>query len=92
MTESADPQPIILTVSIEKFQEQCLEIIGQLAECGGTVYIFDGGEPIVQMTQFEEPPLHGYGSMKGQVKIHGDIVSPLPPEWYLSNYDAENLV
>lgn len=92
MSETTKPQPIILTIDIKEFKEQCLEIIKDLAKCGGTVYIFDGGEPIVQMTEFEEPPLHGYGSMKGQIKIHGDIVSPLPPEWYASNYDEENLV
>ncbi len=92
MTEAAKPQPIILTIHTEELKERCLEVVAKLAECGGMVIIFHDGEPIVQMTQFEEPPLNGYGSMKGQIKIHGDIVSPLPPEWYASNYDEENLI
>ena len=91
MTKASQHQPIILTVDTEEFKERCLEIITELAECGGEVIIFHDGEPIIQMTQFEEPPLNGYGSMKGQIKIHGDIVSPLPPEWYTpcTDQDAE---
>lgn len=86
------PQRIYHTCTTAEFKEQCLEIIAELAEYGGKVIIFDEDEPIVQLTQYEEPPLNGYGSMKGQIKILGDIVSPLPPEWYSSNYDEENLV
>lgn len=91
MAEPNKPQPIVLTISTEELQEQCHEVITQLAKCGGMVIIFHDGKPVAQMTQFEEPPLNGYGSMKGQIKILGDIVSPLPPEWYSSNYDEENL-
>ena len=92
MNEPAKSQRIYHTCTTVEFKEQCLEIIAELVECGGKVIIFKDGEPIVQLTQYEEPPLNGYGSMKGQIKIHGDIVSPLPPEWYSSNYDEENLV
>lgn len=80
------------TLTVEEFGEQYLSIIAAVFEQDGKVILFDGDKPIVQITRYEEPPLHGYGSMKGQIKIHGDIVSPLPPEWYSSNYDEENLV
>ena len=92
MTADSKPQRIYHTYTTAEFKVRCLEIIAELAECGGKVIIFDEDEPIVQLTQYEEPPLNGYGSMKGQIKILGDIVSPLPPEWYSSNYDEENLV
>ena len=80
------------TLTVEEFGEQYLSIIAAVFEQDGKAILFDGDKPIVQITRYEEPPLHGYGSMKGQIKIHGDIVSPLPPEWYSSNYDEENLV
>ena len=92
MAADSKPKRIYQTYTTAEFKEQCLEIIAELVECGGRVIIFDEDEPIVQLTQYEEPPLHGYGSMKGQIQILGDIVSPLPPEWYSSNYDEENLV
>ncbi len=80
------------TLTVEEFGEQYLSIIAAVFAQDGKAIIFDGDKPIVQITRYEEPPLHGYGSMKGQIKILGDIVSPLPPEWYSSNYDEENLV
>ena len=80
------------TLTVEEFGEQYLSIIAAVFEQDGKAILFDGDKPIVQITRYQEPPLHGYGSMKGQIKIHGDIVSPLPPEWYSSNYDEENLV
>ena len=33
----SEPQPIILTIDIEELKEQSLEIISELAKCGGTV-------------------------------------------------------
>ena len=80
------------TLTVEEFGEQYLSIIAAVFEQDGKAILFDGDKPVVQITRYEEPPLHGYGSMKGQIEIHGDIVSPLPPEWYSSNYDEENLV
>ena len=80
------------TLTVEEFGEQYLSIIAAVFEQDGKAILFDGDKPIVQITRYQEPPLHGYGSMKGQIKIHGDIVSPLPPEWYSSNHDEENLV
>ena len=91
MTEAVPFHEKLHTLTTEEFNEQCLEIIAAISEHGGKAIIFDGDKPVVQLTRYDEPPLHGYGSMKGQVKIHGDIVSPLPPEWYSSSYDEENL-
>ena len=90
MAEAVPFHEKLHTLTVEEFGEQYLSIIAAVFEQDGKAIIFDGDKPIVQITRYVEPPLHGYGSMKGQ--IHGDIVSPLPPEWYSSNYDEENLV
>ena len=67
---------------IDEFKEQCLELIAEGAERGGSVIIFDGDEPVAELTHYVEPPLGGYGSLKGQVQILGDIEGPMPVEWY----------
>ena len=89
MTADSKPQRIYHTCTTAEFKEQCLEIISELAECGGEVIIFDGDEPVVQITRYQEvhDPLRG--SLKGRVQIHGDIVSPLPPEWYALRTDQD---
>ena len=92
MTEAVPFQDRLHTLTVAEFGEQYRSIIAAVFEQDGKAIIFDGDTPVVQITRYQEPPLHGYGSMKGRVEIHGDIVSPLPPEWYASNYDEENLV
>ena len=89
MSEAAKPQPIYHTCTTTEFKEQCLEIIDELAKCDGEVIIFDGDEPIVQITRYREVPDPLRGSLKGRVQIHGDIVSPLPPEWYALRTDQD---
>ena len=79
------------TLTVEEFGEQYLSIITAVFEQDGLAIVFDGDKPLVQITRYEEvhDPLRG--SLKGQVEIHGDIVSPLPPEWYTScsGHDVE---
>ncbi len=83
----AEPVPYhekLHTLSTEEFKERCLEIMTHVFEHDGKAIIFYGDEPIVQITRYQETPDPVRGSLKGQVQIHGDIVSPMPPEWYTS--------
>jgi hypothetical protein len=69
-------------LGIGEFKEQCLELIAEVAERGGSVVIFDRDEPVVEVVRYVEPPLGGYGSLKDRVQILGDIEGPMPVEWY----------
>lgn len=91
MTEAVPFHEKLHTLTVEEFGEQYLSIITAVFEQDGLAIIFDGDKPLVQITRYEEvhDPLRG--SLKGQAEIHGDIVSPLPPEWYTSciGHDVE---
>ncbi len=89
MTEAVPFHKKLHTLTIEEFGEQYLSIIAAVFEQDGKAIIFDGDKPIVQITRYEEvhDPLRG--SLKGKMEIHGDIVSPLPPEWYALNTDQD---
>ena len=69
-------------LSTDELKEQWLETIAEITKRGGSVIIFDGGKPVAELTRYVEPPLGGYGSLKGTVQILGDIVGPMPVEWY----------
>ena len=77
------------TLTVEEFGEQYLSIIAAVFEQDGKAILFDGDKPIVQITRYQEvhDPLRG--SLKGRTQIHGDIVSPLPPEWYTLRTDQD---
>ena len=67
---------------IDEFKEQSLDLIAEVAERGGSVVIFDGDEPVAELTHYVEKPNPAYGSLKGRLKIVGDIEGPMPVEWY----------
>ena len=66
----------------DEFKEQCLELIAEVFERGGSVIIFDGEQPVAELVRYEERPNPAYGSLKGKIKIMGDIEGPMPVEWY----------
>ena len=83
----AEPVPFhekLHTLTIEEFGELYLSIIAAVSEQDGKAIIFDGDTPIVQITRYQEVHEPLRGSLRGQAQIHGDIVAPLPPEWYTS--------
>lgn len=82
------PFHAIRTPSTAEFKEQCLDFINEITEAkaeGRTVECIIVGDdgPVAILTHYEDPPLpSGYGAFKGEVIIRGDIVSPMPAEWF----------
>ena len=75
-------QPFYRSLDVAEFKDRCRELIADVAEHGGSVVVFDEDEPVVELVRYVEPPLGGYGSLKGKVQILGDIEGPMPVEWY----------
>ena len=80
-----EPRYQIHTPSIAEFQEQCTDFIAKIAAADDDeiieVIIFDGDEPVAILTHHHEPPpLPEFPHIK--VEILGDIVSPMPSEWF----------
>lgn len=89
MTEAVPFQDKLHTLTVEEFGEQYRSIIEAVFEQDGLAIIFDGDKPIVEITRYEEVHDPIRGSLKGKMEIHGDIVSPLPPEWYALRTDQD---
>jgi hypothetical protein len=66
----------------DEFKQNCREMITRISQQDETILIIDSDKPLAQITRYEEPPLAGYGSLKGKVEILGDIEGPMPVEWY----------
>ena len=89
MTEAVPFQDKLHTLTVEEFGEQYRSIIEAVFEQDGLAIIFDGDKPLVEITRYEEVHDPIRGSLKGKMEIHGDIVSPLPPEWYTLRTDQD---
>ena len=75
------------TYKASEFKAKCLKIIDQIAESGDDVVVTKRGVPMVKVAAIVTRPKSMFGVDKGKIKILGDIVSPMPPEWYT---DDEN--
>lgn len=63
------------------FKARCLAVMKDVHATGEPVTITKRGKPLVKLVPVEKETAGLLGSMKGKVKILGDIESPIPVEW-----------
>lgn len=71
-------------VAISEFKAKCLAILDQVQKTKRPVRITRRGKPVAEVVPPQPPTTRDWmGSMKGEVKILGDIISPAtdPEEW-----------
>jgi prevent-host-death family protein len=65
-----------------QFKARCLQLMDEVEERGVEFVITKYGRPVAKLVPVVEKPQIGFGSMKGTVKILGDIISPIEDlEW-----------
>jgi prevent-host-death family protein len=69
-----------------EFKAHCLRILKDVGRTREGVTVTHRGVPVAKVVPMEQEPdvprKPLFGSMKGQIQIHGDIVaSPLDPDW-----------
>ena len=79
-----EPRYQVHALTVAEFQEQCGDYIAKIAAAEDDrtveVIIFDGDNPVAMLIPYEPPLLPD--RPKIEVEILGDIVSPMPAEWY----------
>ena len=61
------------TISATEFKAKCLQIFDQLDAEG--IVVEKRGKPVARVIPIRENGSDWIGSMKGKIKIHGDIMS-----------------
>jgi len=69
------------TVKASEFKAKCLKIMDEVAETGEPVVITKNGKPVAQLAPIVPEGKSIWGLHKGQIKILGDIISPIDVEW-----------
>ena len=70
------------TIKASEFKAKCLKIMDEVAESGEEIIITKHGRPVSRLTPYREKPKSLFGRGKGMIQIHGDIVEPMPAEWF----------
>ena len=70
------------TIKASEFKAKCLKLMDEVAESGEEIVITKHGRPVSRLTPYREKPKSLFGRGKGMIEIHGDIVGPMPAEWF----------
>ena len=70
------------TMKASEFKSKCLQLMDEVAEGGSEIVITKNGKPVSRLVPYRERPKSFFGADKGRIKILGDIVSPMPAEWF----------
>ena len=77
-------------VSAGDFKARCLALMDDVRDRGGEYIITKRGEPVARLVPVRRTKRLLRGSMKGTVKMLGDIISPLDEPWEaLEGWDDE---
>ena len=69
-------------ITISKFKATCLGLLARVRKTGKSILVTRRGEPIALVTPPPPPEQHEHwvGCMKDDIKVLGDIVSPVLDE------------
>ena len=83
MQADSSKAPTYKTIKASEFKAKCLELMDEVAESGEEIVITKRGRPVSRLVPYRERTL-GRGLV-----IHGDIVEPMPAEWFEDDSDSE---
>jgi prevent-host-death family protein len=72
-----------MEIAAGQFKARCLKLMNDVSKFHIEIVITKRGHPIARLVPIAASPKKKswIGALKGQVKIHGDIVSSVPGVW-----------
>lgn len=68
-------------VKAGEFKAKCLKLMDEVAASGEPLVITKNGRPVAKLTPIDDERPSLIGLHEGQIKILGDIISPIDVEW-----------
>ncbi len=75
------------TIKASEFKAKCLKLMDEVAENGEEIVITKNGRPTAKLVAYREKPKTWFGRDRGKLEILGDIVAPMPAEWFGASGD-----
>ena len=71
----------VRTIKASEFKTKCLKLMDEVADSGVEIVITKNGRPVSRLVPYraEEPSM--FGRNRDQIRILGDIISPLEFDW-----------
>ena len=91
MTPDSDIVATTRTMKASEFKAKCLRLMDKVAEHGEEIVITKNGRPVAKLAPYRRKPKMPFGRNRENIRILGDIVSPMPSEWF-EKPDEEDLL
>lgn len=85
------PAGLPRTIKASEFKAKCLKLMDEVAETGEEIVITKNGRPVSKLVPCEDQPESWFGRDRDIIRIHGDIVGPMPREWWDDGDDGDDL-
>ena len=82
METSKDKSTGPRTIKASEFKARCLQLMDEVADSGEEIVITKNGRLVSRLVPYREKPKTLFGIDRGRIEILGDIVSPMPAEWF----------
>ena len=79
------------TIKASEFKARCLKLMDEVAESGEEIVITKHGRPVSKLAPIRERPNAPFGRYRGKIPNLGDIVSPMPSDWFEEPNGGEDL-
>ena len=90
MTPDSNIPTTTRAMKASEFKAKCLRLMDEVAERGEEIVITKNGRPVAKLTPYRRKPKMPFGRNRENIRILGDIVSPMPAEWF-EKADEEDL-
>ena len=70
------------TIKASEFKAKCLKLMDEVADSGGEIVITKNGRPVSRLVPYRDKSKMRFGAERDNIQILGDIVSPMPAEWF----------
>ena len=92
MSAESDSSDSTRTIKASEFKAKCLKLMDEVAESGEEIVITKNGRPVSRLVPYRHKPKDMFGIDRDIIRVYGDIVSPMPAEWFQdSEYSGEEL-
>ena len=81
----------VRTIKASEFKARCLKLMDEVAESGEEIVITKHGRPVSKLAPYREKPKLPFGRHRDKIRILGDIVSPMPAEWFDKPGEGDDL-
>lgn len=85
------PAGVPRTIKASEFKAKCLKLMDEVAETGEEIVITKHGRPVSKLVPCDETPESWFGRDREIIRIRGDIVGPMPREWWDDGDDEDDL-